>query len=644
MANETKIVITAATAQAESAMRSLGTSVEGIGKKIMSFGGIAAGLGGALSITAFAGFIKSSIDAADRLDELSQITGTSVEALAGLDYAAKQNGASLETVARGGQKLSAILSDKPELFKKLGISATDSTEAMIQLADIFATMPDGIDKSALAAKLFGDRLGGEMILFLNQGTAAMRANIAAGQEYNPVTAESARLAAEFNDNLDKLRASAGQAGMAMTNDLLPQLTQISEAMALAAREGGLLQAVWVGLGGLGTAVFTDDMLERTAQIEKRINSINAEIQSAEGMRGIATPISVPLRIERGNLEQELEDIRRRAENTAKQVKPPEKPADSGKGKSLLGALGGDGKSKKDKPFDPEGDFWFAVDEAAMKNQQKRNEQYLKDLTKAEEETNQQLQRSALEAQAIIFDIDPIAKVSAEWEKLTALKEQGLLTDEQIGKSYAKTFKDIGKDGKDSFAELSRAIDGWGKKASEAFVDFAFTGKGSITDLVSHMAREFATMQAYNNVFQPLFSAGGDWFSGLFGGGSSASSGATAASWSSTSMPMLPSFAVGTDYVPRDMIAQIHKGERIVPAAFNPANGGAAAPSVTVNIINAPTGTQVQQRPDGNGGMTLDVIIEQIEGGIARNVSRGTGALNGALTQTFGLNRTAGAMR
>jgi hypothetical protein len=37
---------------------------------------------------------------------------------------------------------------------------------------------------------------------------------------------------------------------------------------------------------------------------------------------------------------------------------------------------------------------------------------------------------------------------------------------------------------------------------------------------------------------------------------------------------IPGFAVGTNYVPRDMLAQIHEGEAIIPRAYNPAaNGG-----------------------------------------------------------------------
>ncbi|MBS0508928.1 MAG: hypothetical protein JSR53_16250, partial [Proteobacteria bacterium] len=37
---------------------------------------------------------------------------------------------------------------------------------------------------------------------------------------------------------------------------------------------------------------------------------------------------------------------------------------------------------------------------------------------------------------------------------------------------------------------------------------------------------------------------------------------------------LPAFAVGTNYVPRDMLALIHEGEAIVPKAYNPAAQGA----------------------------------------------------------------------
>lgn len=48
-------------------------------------------------------------------------------------------------------------------------------------------------------------------------------------------------------------------------------------------------------------------------------------------------------------------------------------------------------------------------------------------------------------------------------------------------------------------------------------------------------------------------------------------GGTALDWAKSQG--LPAFAVGTNYVPRDMVARIHEGEAIVPKAYNPAAGG-----------------------------------------------------------------------
>jgi hypothetical protein len=54
-------------------------------------------------------------------------------------------------------------------------------------------------------------------------------------------------------------------------------------------------------------------------------------------------------------------------------------------------------------------------------------------------------------------------------------------------------------------------------------------------------------------------------------------------WTGSGDMDLPSFAVGTDYVPRDMIARIHQGERIVPAAQNRGGAGGVTINQVVNI-------------------------------------------------------------
>lgn len=50
------------------------------------------------------------------------------------------------------------------------------------------------------------------------------------------------------------------------------------------------------------------------------------------------------------------------------------------------------------------------------------------------------------------------------------------------------------------------------------------------------------------------------------------------------IPNIPQLAVGTNYVPQDMLAMIHEGEAVVPKKYNPANGGNN--EEVVNAINS----------------------------------------------------------
>ena len=124
-----------------------------------------------------------------------------------------------------------------------------------------------------------------------------------------------------------------------------------------------------------------------------------------------------------------------------------------------------------------------------------------------------------------------------------------------------------------------------------------------------------------SMFGSMFNGGGagggigSWFSGLFGStgassaggaasmagvmGSSAGSGAGAGFGSGFMdwLSSLMSFDVGTDYVPRDMIAMVHEGEKIVPAAYNkPGSDGGRMMNVTNHFtIQGTTDRRSQQQ-------------------------------------------------
>ena len=322
--NDTKVVVTAETAQAEAALSSLGRGVGNVSREFLNMSGIA----GALSIGALGAFIKKGIDAADALNDLSEQTGTAVESLAGLKFAAEQNGASLESVAKAGAKLASEMAGNPELFAKMGVTAKDSTGAMVQLADVFKNMPDGVEKSALATKLFGDRLGGEMINFLNQGTKALAAYVEEGQKVYPATTEMSKSAAKFNDDLDKMTAQASGLGMVIGTDLIPAFVWVT--VKVKEFMGGIK---------LLSVSFANTMMEIGLAIEYATSPSKWGKAGTKEFEDRLEAYRKVAEEEKIRIVSEIEQI-----GAAVPIKPPTTGA-TGSGKDLLGALGGTGKGK-----------------------------------------------------------------------------------------------------------------------------------------------------------------------------------------------------------------------------------------------------------------------------------------------------------
>jgi len=278
-------------------------AVERLRKELGSLDSIAKtafSLGGVISAAGLVAYTKSIIDAADALNEMSERTGISVENLGRLQYAAKLSGVESEQLGKAMQSLSGEIvaaaggsESAIAKFKRLGVSVLDTTTKQIRpanavlldLADAFALLPEGTERSARAAELFGAKLGGVMVPFLAQGRAGIEA---LGDEIERLgglmSAETAKAAAEFNDNLDRLKTTSSAAGISIANALLPTLNKLTNEFVTARGAGfGFLSA----LSLTGTIGPVEKQIER---ITARLKELNAEKARGEG-RGLAGAIS-----------------------------------------------------------------------------------------------------------------------------------------------------------------------------------------------------------------------------------------------------------------------------------------------------------------------------------------------------------------
>jgi flagellar hook-basal body complex protein FliE len=152
-----------------------------------------------------------------------------------------------------------------------------------------------------------------------------------------------------------------------------------------------------------------------------------------------------------------------------------------------------------------------------------------------------------------------------------------------------------EDSKKGFEDLERAIDGYAKNASAAMTDFIFGSKSSFSDMVNSMLKDLARLALQKSIFDPLV----EGISGSLGG-----SGGIGGFFKS----LLPGFANGTDYVPKDMVANIHQGERVLTREENRNYSQGMSGNVSVNVnVNSDGSSSVQS--DASFGKQLGNAIK-----------------------------------
>lgn len=185
-------------------------------------------LGIGISALGFVNLIKGSIDAMDRLNDLSKSTGLTVEQLAGLKVAAKQSGGDLDSIAASINKLSVEMGKAPEKFRALGISAKDPLEAFKQLSDIFVSIDNPQQRAALGAAALGKSWAGAAPL-LAEGGKHIGEMVETGTRLSGVTTEMARQADALNDKWVLLTGTGGIMAR-IVGPLLPLLNEIADSM------------------------------------------------------------------------------------------------------------------------------------------------------------------------------------------------------------------------------------------------------------------------------------------------------------------------------------------------------------------------------------------------------------------------------
>ncbi|MFC5551755.1 DUF4214 domain-containing protein [Massilia aerilata] len=238
MTGTSRVVITADAIKAIAEFERFRAAATGSLEHVSKAGGVInkvlGAVGVTLSVAAFTGWIKGAIDATDAASDLSQKIGVAVEDLAGLELAFQKGGMESDALLGAMSKLSKGMADGNETLERLHVSSKNldgsfksNKQVLYELADKFAGMPDGVQKTALAIAAFG-KSGADMIPMLNEGSEGLREMDEMAHKLGLSLSEDAvEKAGDFNDTLDFLALGTQGVARGIAAELLPTLSNLA---------------------------------------------------------------------------------------------------------------------------------------------------------------------------------------------------------------------------------------------------------------------------------------------------------------------------------------------------------------------------------------------------------------------------------
>lgn len=206
--------------------------------------------------------LKGMLEKADQMGKMAQSVGVPVEELSRLAYAAELSDISIEQLGTALKKQSRGMSDAAggtgaaaDAYERLGVAVTNSdgtlrsnTDVMADVADRFAGMEDGAQKTALAMQIFG-KSGADMIPLLNGGSAGLREMMEEAEALGlTIDAKTAAAAERFNDNLTRLKSVGQGVTTQLAASMAPIMATVSDLFVKMAKNGALMNAAGTALG------------------------------------------------------------------------------------------------------------------------------------------------------------------------------------------------------------------------------------------------------------------------------------------------------------------------------------------------------------------------------------------------------------